>query len=668
MVAAYSAEWWYPTGAAASNAQAIVFEGDQSTLASIFSDSGMTVPLANPTTTDASGMLTFYAANGEYWVYVGDNYSGDSELVTLGPAVTGAVTSVNGQGGVVVLDATDVGAQPIATINAKGDLYAGTANDTTTRLPVGADGEVLAANSAQPTGLEWIAAPGGAVDSVNGQTGVVVLTASDVGADPAGSASAAQAAAIAASDPVGSAAAAAAASQALATIDAKGDLYAGTANNTTARRSVGADGTVLTASAADPTGMAWVAPAVDAVTSVNGQTGVVVLSAANVGADPAGSAAAAQAAAIAASDPVGSAAAAQAAAVASSLQKASNLSDLTNAGTARTSLGLGTAAVTNTGTGNTNTILGNDARLTDARTPTAHASTHAAAGSDPVTLTQAQVTNLTTDLAGKQPIDQDLTDIAALTPTNDDVLQRKAGAWTNRTIAQLKTDLAYTAAGLGALATANNLSELTATASTARTNIGLGGAATLNVGTTAGTVAAGDDSRITGAQARSTLTTKGDIYVATASATTARQGVGSNGQVLRAASGQTNGVEWATLTPTDTITSTDDRNVLTTGNGDARFYNRLGVDLTIVGAWVSAGIQPTGAAILVDINVNGSTIYSTQANRPTVAAASNGGGISATPNTTAFAQGDYLTIDIDQIGSTIAGGRLTVGIVVRQNI
>ena len=38
-----------------------------------------------------------------------------------------------------------------------------------------------------------------------------------------------------------------------------------------------------------------------------------------------------------------------------------------------------------------------------------------------------------------------------------------------------------------------------ATAAGARTNLGLGGAAVLNVGTTAGTVAAGDDSRITGA-------------------------------------------------------------------------------------------------------------------------------------------------------------------------
>jgi len=46
-------------------------------------------------------------------------------------------------------------------------------------------------------------------------------------------------------------------------------------------------------------------------------------------------------------------------------------------------------------------VVTNDARLSDARTPTAHAVTHGAAGGDPITVAQSQVTDLTTDLSGK---------------------------------------------------------------------------------------------------------------------------------------------------------------------------------------------------------------------------------------------------------------------------
>lgn len=48
-------------------------------------------------------------------------------------------------------------------------------------------------------------------------------------------------------------------------------------------------------------------------------------------------------------------------------------------------------------------VITTDSRLSNSRTPTSHASTHAAAGSDPLTLAQSQVTNLTTDLASKAP-------------------------------------------------------------------------------------------------------------------------------------------------------------------------------------------------------------------------------------------------------------------------
>lgn len=59
-----------------------------------------------------------------------------------------------------------------------------------------------------------------------------------------------------------------------------------------------------------------------------------------------------------------------------------------------------------------------------------------------ITIAESQVTNLTTDLAGKQPLDSDLTTIAALTATTDSIMQAKAGAWSARTITQLLVDLA----------------------------------------------------------------------------------------------------------------------------------------------------------------------------------------------------------------------------------
>jgi len=50
----------------------------------------------------------------------------------------------------------------------------------------------------------------------------------------------------------------------ISTIDAKGDLLAGTADNTIGRRSVGTNGQVLTADSAESTGMKWATPAASA--------------------------------------------------------------------------------------------------------------------------------------------------------------------------------------------------------------------------------------------------------------------------------------------------------------------------------------------------------------------------------------------------------------------
>lgn len=63
-----------------------------------------------------------------------------------------------------VTDATNVaaaGAVMVTTANAKGDLFAATADNTVTRLGVGANGHVLTADSAEATGLKWAAGSGG---------------------------------------------------------------------------------------------------------------------------------------------------------------------------------------------------------------------------------------------------------------------------------------------------------------------------------------------------------------------------------------------------------------------------------------------------------------------------------------------------------------------------
>ena len=57
----------------------------------------------------------------------------------------GALTSLSG----AVLE---------STVNAKGDIYAATADDTVTRLGVGTNGQVLTADSTAATGLVWAAA------------------------------------------------------------------------------------------------------------------------------------------------------------------------------------------------------------------------------------------------------------------------------------------------------------------------------------------------------------------------------------------------------------------------------------------------------------------------------------------------------------------------------
>src|SRR6266496_330923 len=94
--------------------------------------------------------------------------------------------------------------------------------------------------------------------------------------------------------------------------------------------------------------------------------------------------------------------------------------------------------------------------------------------------------------------------------------------------------------------------------------------------------------------------------------------------------------------------------------------SRLPIEATyaIAGVRLMVGTAPTGSSLIVDVNKNGTTIFTTQANRPAIAAGANSGGPGSTPDVTSLAAGDYLTVDIDQVGSTVAGSDLTGSVIV----
>jgi hypothetical protein len=99
--------------------------------------------------------------------------------------------------------------------------------------------------------------------------------------------------------------------------------------------------------------------------------------------------------------------------------------------------------------------------------------------------------------------------------------------------------------------------------------------------------------------------------------------------------------------------------VLSVATGTFRYPVKGGTfQIQTVAAMV--GTVPTGATTLkVDVNKNGTTIYGTQTNRPIWVASANAATVGAHDATT-VTDGDYVTIDIDAVGSTIAGSDLVV--------
>jgi hypothetical protein len=104
---------------------------------------------------------------------------------------------------------------------------------------------------------------------------------------------------------------------------------------------------------------------------------------------------------------------------------------------------------------------------------------------------------------------------------------------------------------------------------------------------------------------------------------------------------------------------------LTVDTSPFKIYNLYGENRTITRVGLSVGTAPTGASILVDVFVNGTTIFTTQSNRPAITAG-NDYGESSTIEAPTWTADQPLTWAVEQIGSTIAGADLVVHIVSRR--
>ncbi len=128
-----------------------------------------------------------------------------------------------------------------------------------------------------------------------------------------------------------------------------------------------------------------------------------------------------------------------------------------------------------------------------------------------------------------------------------------------------------------------------------------------------------------------------------------------------------NGTSWTNLSPPTAVPA----KLTLAFSKDGTVATQIGAhawtadaNYTITQVRARVGTAPAGASLIVDVNKNGTTIFSTQSNRPTIAAATTTD-LADAINVTSLSSGDFLTTDVDQVGSTTAGSNLVVQIMLQ---
>jgi len=98
--------------------------------------------------------------------------------------------------------------------------------------------------------------------------------------------------------------------------------------------------------------------------------------------------------------------------------------------------------------------------------------------------------------------------------------------------------------------------------------------------------------------------------------------------------------------------------LLVAGSGGTRLYNDTGGDVTIASVRASVVTPPGGGPDTFDFNLNGTTIFTNPAHRPSIAAGALTSGL-VVPDVTLWPAGQYMTVDTDLIGTSYAGANAT---------
>ena len=275
-----------------------------------------------------------------------------------------------------------------------------------------------------------------------------------------------------------------------------------------------------------------------------------------------------------------------------------------------------------------------------------------------------------------QSSDARLSDSREWSATTISQAEAEAGSATTRRAFTALRVFQAAAAWWAATATATGQALATAAnAAAARTTLGLG---------TTATAATGDFAAASHNQAASTIsdsTATGRAVLTAADAAAARTAIGAGTSSLAvssaapaalaatAAAGSSTDAarsDHAHQRDTDVIVIPvgDEGTALTAGTNKVRF--RMPFAATLLAVRANVNTAPTGSTLIVDVNEAGTSVLGTKLSIDASETSSTTAASAATITDTSLADDAEISIDIDQIGSTVAGAGLKVSLFVRR--